>query len=66
MVAKLFVVEFAATSSEAAVSKAFMCMFARYLNVVKWGLPSRALTGSYKQCSTFTNQFSSLRDSLFG
>lgn len=62
-------VEFSASSSGLVVSRTFMCLFAGTLNVfkrvsnllLKWSVLSRVLTGSAKQCSTFTNQFSSLR-----
>jgi hypothetical protein len=53
--------EFAAYCSEAVVSAALIPAPLLYnmtgiLNVNKYGLPSRALTGNYKQCLIFTNQ----------
>jgi hypothetical protein len=52
-----FVLEFAASSSEAVVSRAFTCGVARYINVLNRGLPSRAFAGSFKQCLMYTNQY---------
>ncbi len=64
MLAKLFMVIFAASGSGAVASKAFVCI-AGYLNVLKGELPSRALTWDHIQCSTFTNQFIILRGRHF-
>lgn len=64
MVFSSFVVEFAALSSETVVSMAFICIIAGYLTILKWNLPSLALTEGFKQCSMFTNQFIISKDSL--
>ncbi len=73
MAGQVFVVEFAASSSETVVSRAFMCIIAGTLNVFKralklpiiWSLPSRVLTESTELCSTFTSQFISLKGRHF-
>ncbi len=64
MLIKLFMVVFAASSSEAVASKAFVYI-ARYFNVLEGELPSRALTWDHTQCSTFINQFTILRGRHF-
>ncbi len=56
MLAKLFMVKFAASGSGTGVFRAFVRV-AGYLNVFKGELPSRALTWDHIQCSMFTNQF---------
>ncbi len=67
-------VEFAASGSESVTTMVFIYVLcAETLNVfkrvsnwlLKWSVPSRILTGSAKQCSTFTNQFSSLKGRHF-
>lgn len=69
MVIKSFMIEFVVASSETVVSKAFMCIIAGILCVLKWilewSVPSRALAGGFKQCSTFTSQFITLKGSHF-
>jgi hypothetical protein len=70
-----FMVQSAASGSGTVASMAFIYVqCAGTLNVLaflnfkgvsnrplKWSVPSRALTESTKQCSTFTNQFISLK-----
>jgi len=73
LVSQSFVVESAASSSEAVVFRTFMCIIVVTLNVfkgalkwpLKWSVPSRALAESSEQCSTFTNQFISLKARRF-
>ena len=57
-------VEFAALGSEAVVSRTCICIFAGCLNILKWNLPSRALTRESERCSMFTNQSITSKDSL--
>ena len=68
-----FMVESAIFSREAVVSGTFMRIFTGALNVFKraskwpliWSAPSRTITESSEQCSTFTNQFISLKGRHF-
>ncbi len=62
-------VESVASSSETVASGTFICIIAGPSNdfkralmwSLKWRIPSRAFTESFEQCSTFTNQFISLK-----
>ena len=64
MVPKTFMVEFAASGSETVVSRVVMRIITGCLIILKWNVPSRALTGGVKQCLMFTNQFITLKDRL--
>lgn len=65
----IFVLEFTVSSNGGVVFRMFKCIIAGILNAFKrvlnwppqWSVLSRALTGSTKKCSTFTNQFISLK-----
>jgi predicted ABC-type exoprotein transport system permease subunit len=67
---KTFMLQSVASSNEAIVFEAFICIIEICINVLewtlKWDVSPRALDGSYKQCSMFTNQFISLRGNLSG
>ena len=64
MLIKLIMLKFATSGSVAVALRIFLRATTGYLNVLKGELPSRALTGDYKQCLMYTNQFTILKGRL--